>query len=175
MRPFKVVNGCPQLKVYDDGVVISSSGKPLKFSGYGESTTLVVNGRISRVKKRDIIYCANTGDNLYSHLCKAKRHTYKGVPLLAVKRYEEAIKWQTLCAVAIRERNATLLYNYLLPHIERYAAYIQRVRHIDYDEAKDKALDIIMRVCELIKECKIYVYAPHSYILRLSKNKSKWK
>ncbi len=172
MIPFKVVNGCPQLKVYDDGIVISSSGKPLKFSGYGESTTLVIGGKICRVKKRDIIYCANTGDNLaLFNRGKAKRCTYKGVTLCAMRRYEEAIKWQTLCVVAIRERDATLLYNYLLPHMERCTQHMQRVSGVDYDDAKDAVLNALMRMCDMIKDCKIHVYAPLSYILRMVKSK----
>ena len=40
---YKIVVGCPNLRVYKGDIVVSSNSKPLLFNGFDESTVLNLN------------------------------------------------------------------------------------------------------------------------------------
>lgn len=165
---YKIVIGCPTLRVYDNNIVVGSNNKPLLFNGYNNSTTININGKIKRVCKSDIIHCAQNGINLL--LFTHRKKTRKGVSINHIKLYDDWCEWATRCAVSVRDNNPQLVTDYLLKKLNNYIAHLNYL-DIDVDVLTDFVLSSIITLGDDISNCKRTVFAPDNYIIKMAKNK----
>lgn len=170
---YKIVVGCPNLRVYKGDIVVSSNSKPLLFNGFDESTVLNLNTRVRRVRKKDIIHCANNGINLLLFLDKLhlKNTTRKG-DINQIRLYDDWCDWATRCAVAVRTQEYTHLLEYLFKRVNNYVAHLSYL-DIDCEELCDIVRNCSLDLAQSIVTCKLTVFAPDNYIIKMVQNK--WK
>lgn len=165
---YKIVIGCPTLRVYDNDIVVGSNNKSLQFNGYNHSTTININGKIKRVCKSDIIHCARNGINLL--LFNKRKITRKGTSLNQIKLYDDWCDWATRCAVSVRDKNKSLITDYLFKKQNNYIAHLHYL-NVDIDILTDFVIDSIIKLADEITNCKRTVFAPDNYIIRMTKNR----
>lgn len=166
---YKIVVGVPQLRVYDNDIVVSSNNKPLLFNGYDNSTTIYINGKIRRVKKKDIITCANNGTNLLLFLNKNK-DTRNKVPIRQIRLYDDCCEWTTSCAVGVRNNDCSPILKYLYRKLNNYVSHLSYF-DINIDELQDIITDACIDIANDIVSCKRTVFAPDNYIIKTAKNR----
>ena len=168
---YKIVVGCPNLRVYKGNIVVSSNSKPLLFNGFDESTVLNLNSRVRRVRKKDIIHCANNGINLLLFLDKhhLKNTTRKG-NINQIRLYDDWCDWATRCAVSVRNKDMNPLLEYLYKRVNNYVTHLSYL-DIDCDELCDIVMDSCLDIAEQIVNGNKTVFAPDNYIVRTAKNR----
>lgn len=167
---YKIVVGCPNLRVYRGDIVVSTTNKPLLTNGHDESTTLNINGKIKRVKKRDIIYCANNGISLPLYLSKRTNAKYKGGNINQIRMYDDWCDWATRCAVSVRQQDVSPVLEYLYKRANNYISHLSYL-DIDCDELYDIVISCSMEIANDIVIGKRTVFSPDNYIIKSAKNK----
>lgn len=168
---YKIVVGCPNLRVYKGDIVVSSNSKPLLFNGFDESTVLNLNARVRRVRKKDIIHCANNGINLLLFLDRHRLNTTtrKG-NINQIRLYDDWCDWATRCGVAVRNKDYTPLLEYLFKRANNYVAHLSYL-DIDCEELCDIVRDSCLDIAKEIVNGSKTIFAPDNYIIRTAKNR----
>lgn len=169
---YKIVVGCPNLRVYKGDIVVSSNSKPLLFNGFDESTVLNLNARVRRVRKKDIIHCANNGINLLLFLDKHPRKTTRKGNINQIRLYDDWCDWATRCAVSVRHNDINPLLEYLYKRVNNYVAHLSYL-DVDCEELCDMVHDSCIDIATSIIIGKKTIFAPDNYIIKTTLNK--WK
>ena len=168
---YKIVVGCPNLRVYKGDIVVSSNNKPLLFNGYDESTVLNLNSRVRRVRKKDIIYCANNGINLLLFLKKHPlKNTTRRCNINQIRLYDDWCDWGTRCAVGIREKDVAPVLQFLYKRINNYITHLSYL-DIDYNVLYDIVSECCIDIANDIVNGTRVVFSPDKYIITTAKNK----
>lgn len=169
MRTYKHIAGAPMLRVRDDGVVFGACGKPILFTGYGESTTMVLAGKVRRVKRADVLRCAETGENL-ALLAMGRNGKYKGVKKDVLDRYNEMAGNISLFVSAMMEGDKGKVLQHLYSRIPNYVAHFHYL-NVNAGELYDIIAECCVELCEDIMQGRKVVVAPDNYIIRMARTK----
>lgn len=168
---YKIVVGCPNLRVYKGDIVVSVNTKPLLFNGFDESTVLNLNARVRRVRKKDILHCANNGINLLLYLEKTPplKNTRKG-SINQIRLYDDWCDWATRCGVSVRNNDIAPLLEYLYKRVNNYVAHLSYL-DINCDDLCDMVRDSCIDIANMIVKENKTIFAPDNYIIRTAKNR----
>lgn len=161
--------GVPNLRVRDDGVVFGIQNKPIKFTGYKQSTTLVIDGKVRRVKLADIQKAAKEGLNL-AVMCKFRKKSFKGVDIDALHQYNELSGNISMIMTAMLTKDSAPILEYFTSKVQNYITHFQYLE-MDYDTLYDIIMDCIMELTDRIMTGQSIVVNLNGYLTRMIRQK----
>lgn len=161
----------PFYRLMPNGDIENRYGKPIKFDRGGEKT-MIVGGKVARVKKTDILRCVAERIDIRTIYPKRKSKrtpvpkTKQGI----LRRYNDICQNISIVTNAIITNDSSQLLLHLYKRIPYYLAHFNYL-DMDKDELRDVLVDCVQELVEDVLKCERVCVAFDRYVLQMCRTK----